>query len=77
MARRRDRVCACGEPIVIVNVGKDRGVRYLKDHDMCRRCWRAQKDREQAALSRPRVDRETAVREKRERELHFQRRYGG
>jgi hypothetical protein len=77
MARRDARRCACGEPIVITGVGKDHGTRFVKDHDMCRRCWRSQKDREQAAAARPRVDRETAVREKRGRDEYFRRRAEG
>lgn len=77
MARADDRRCTiegCGRPVVIVGVGEDRGVRHVEDHDLCSRHWRDLQNADHAARLRPRIDRETAIRDRSSLEQFNQRR---
>ncbi len=38
--------CECGRPALVMPRGRRRRLRYMADHDLCWRCWKALRARE-------------------------------
>jgi len=45
MAHRRRECVKCGRPVIAFRPGWRTLMAPPKDHDLCRRCWKAEQDR--------------------------------
>lgn len=60
----RQAFCDCGRPILAWTKYRRKVIRPKGDHDLCQKCWKAQRDRTRLVTAVPVIPRERAMGER-------------